>query len=93
MLYKLGLVLYFFVNNCILDLIWRNDSIYLFDSHTKDQYSNSSSSGTAVLLKFDTLFSLKNYIKSFYYNNNPLALYFQVQFMKVHCTENAKNAC
>ena len=80
------------VNNYILGLIWGNDSIYLFDSHSKDQYGNISSSGTAVLLKFDTLFSLENYIKSVYYNTYPLTLYFQVQFMKVHCTENAKNA-
>ena len=81
------------VNIYILGLIWRNDSIYLFDSHSKDQYGNISSSGTAVLLKFDTLFySLENYTKSVHYNAYPLTLYFQVQFMKVHCTENAKNA-
>ena len=80
------------VNNYILGLIWGNDSIYLFDSHSKDQYGNISSSGTAVLLKFDTLFSLENYVKSVYYNTYPLTLYFQVQFMKVHCAENAKNA-
>ena len=40
------------VNNYILGLIWENYSIYLFDSHTKDQYCNISSSGAAVLLKF-----------------------------------------
>ena len=55
-------------------------------------YCNISSSGTAVLLKSDTLFSPENYTKSVYYNTYPLTLYFQVQFMKVHCTENAKNA-
>ena len=40
------------VNNYILGLIWENYSIYLFDSHSKDQYCNISSSGAAVLLKF-----------------------------------------
>ena len=80
------------VNNCILGLIWGNDSIYLFDSHSKDQYGNIPSSGTTVLLKFDTLFSLENYIKSVYYNTYPLTLYFRVQLMKVHCSDNAKNA-
>ena len=60
------------VNNYILGLIWENDSIYLFDSHSKDQYGNISSSDTAFLLKFDTLFSLENYIKSVYYNTYPL---------------------
>ena len=79
------------VNNYILDLIWRNDSIYLFDSHSKDKSDNLSSSGTLVL-KFVTLYSLKNYVRSVYYNIFPLTLYFQVQFMKVHCTAIAKNA-
>ena len=32
------------VNNYILGLIWGNDSIYLFDSHNKDQNGNLLSS-------------------------------------------------
>ena len=51
------------VNNYILDLIGRPDSIYLFDFHSKDENGNLSSSGTAVLLKFDTFHSLENYIR------------------------------
>ena len=43
------------VNNYILGLNWGTDSIYLFDSHSKDEYGNLSSSGTEVLLKFDSL--------------------------------------
>ena len=66
--------------------------MYLFDSHTKYQYGNISSSGAAVFLKFHNLFSLENYIKSVYYNTYPLTLHFQVRFMKVHRTENANNA-
>ena len=42
--------------------------MYLFDSHSKDENDNLSSSATAVLLKFDTLYSLENYIRSVYYN-------------------------
>ena len=80
------------VDNYILGLTWGNDYIYLFDSRSKDQYGKIPSSGTTVLLKFYTLFSLENYIKSVYYNTYPLMLYFQVQFMKAHCTENAKDA-
>ena len=56
------------VNNYILGLIWGNDSIYLFDSHSKDENGNLPSCGTAVLLKFDTLHSLGNHIKSVYAN-------------------------
>ena len=56
------------VNNSALGLIWVSDSMYLFDSHSKDENNNLSSSGT-VLPKFDTLHSLENYIRSAYYNN------------------------
>ena len=42
-----------------------------------------SAIGTAVLLKFDSLQSLENYIKSVYYSI--------LQFLKLKCTKNAKN--
>ena len=38
---KFGVLL--IVNNYILGLIWGNDSIYLFDSHSKDENDNVSS--------------------------------------------------
>ena len=65
------------VNNYILGLIWGTDSIYLFDSHCKDEYGNLPSSGTEVLLNFESLNSLENYIKSVYYNSYPHTLYFK----------------
>ena len=80
------------LNNYILGLIWGTGSIYLFDSHSKDEYGNFSSTGTAVLLKFDSLNSLENYIRSVYYNTSPHFLYFQVQFTKVNCSANTKTA-
>ena len=40
--------------------------MYLFDSHSKDEYGNLLSSGTAVILKFDSLNLLKSYIRSVY---------------------------
>ena len=49
-----------------------------------------SSSGTAVLLKFDTSHLLENYVQSVYYNAYPMTLYFQFQF-QVHRTVNAKS--
>ena len=64
----------------------------MFDSHSDDESGNLSSSGTAVLLKFDTLHSLENYIRSLYYNAYPMTLYFQLQFIKFHCTVNVKSA-
>ena len=62
------------VNNYILDLILGNDYVYLFDSHSKDENGNIFGSSTAGLLKFDTLHSLENYIRSFYYNAHPLLI-------------------
>ena len=58
---QIGNVALLIVNNYILGLIWGNGSIYLFDS-SKDENGNVSSSGTEVLIKFDTLHSLENYI-------------------------------
>ena len=49
------------------------------------------SSGT-VLLIFDTLYLLENYVRSVYYSTFSLTLYFQVQFIKVHCPVTAENA-
>ena len=80
------------VNNYILGLIWGADSIYLFDSRSKDEYENLSTTDTAVLLKFDSLRSLENYVRLVYYNNLPQTLYFQVQYIKVHCCVNTKTA-
>ena len=44
--------------------------------------------GTAVLLKFDSLQSLENYIKPVCY---LMTFYFQVTFLKFKCTENTKH--
>lgn len=79
------------INNYILGLICGNDSTYSFYSHSNDENDNLSSSGVAVLLKFDMLCSQENFITLVYYKAFPLALYFKVQFTKVHCTVNAKN--
>lgn len=58
--------------NCILGLIWENDSRNIFDSYSKDENISVSSSGIAGLLKFDTLHSLENYLRSVYYYPYPL---------------------
>ena len=50
-----------------------------------------SVTGTAVLLKSDSLQSLENYKKSVYYSNCPMILYFQLHFLKLKCTENTKS--
>lgn len=51
------LIVYNYVPNLILG---NGSSIYLFDSHIKDENYGSPSSGTAVLVKFSLLYSLEN---------------------------------
>ena len=80
------------INNYSLGLPWGSQCFFsLFDAHSKDEIGRMSATGTAVLLKFDSLQSLKNYIKSAYYSNYPMTLEFRVQFLKIKCTENAKS--
>ena len=51
------------VTNYVLGLIWESDSIfYLFDFCIKDKKGNLSSPGTVVLLKFDSTYSLEDYM-------------------------------
>ena len=68
----------FIVVNNILGLLWGNRCVFPFDSHSKDEIGRMSGAGTAVLLRFDSLHSLENYIKSnlLYYSNYSMALYF-----------------
>ena len=80
------------INNYILGVLWENQYFFLFDSHSKDEIGRMSAAGTVVSLKFDSLRSLENYIKSVYYSNYPTTLYFQVQFLKLKCTDNANSA-
>ena len=79
------------VDNYVWSVTCGIDSIYVFDLHSKDESDNLSSSGTAVLLKFDTSHSLKTYIYQLIRMFRQW-LYFQLQFIKVYCTVDAKSA-
>ena len=49
--HRIGMGTLLIVNNCILGLIWDNDSMHLFDPNIKAEKDNLSSSGTAALSK------------------------------------------
>ena len=49
---KIGTGALLIVNNYISDLIWGIDSVYLFDSESKHENGNLSSSGSSILLNF-----------------------------------------
>ena len=88
---QIGTGVLLIINNYILSLISGSQCFLLFDSHSKDEIERKSTAGTAVLLKFVLLQSLENYTKSVFYSNYPMTLYFQVQFFKLKCTDNAKS--
>ena len=77
---QIGTGALFIINDYILGLLWRNQCFFLFDFHSKDEIGRMSATGTSVMLKFDSLQSLENYIKSVYFSSYPVTLYFQIQF-------------
>ena len=78
------------VNNYFLGF-YLNQYFYLFDSYIKVKNGNKSAAGTTVLLTFESCSSLENYIRSVWYANYPMALYFRIQCNGVNCTVTAKN--
>ena len=49
--------------NSIFAIMWEKQCFYVFDSQSRDENGIVSASGTAVLLKFDILRSLRNYME------------------------------
>ena len=73
------------IKNYILGLLWVHECFLLFDSHSQDEIRRMSATGTAVLLKFDSLQLFENYKKPVYYSNYSMTLYFQIPFLKLKC--------
>ena len=68
----------------IFGIIWGKDCVYLFDSHSKDYEGNISQNGSAILMKFENLDDLQDYIKPIYYSSeHHKTLYFQMQFISI----------
>ena len=69
------------------------DCVYLFDSHRKDYEGNISQNGSAVLMKFENLDDLQDYIKLIYYSSqHHKTLYFQMQFISIRCSKNLRES-
>ena len=80
-----------FINGLTMAIIFTNLAYYLFDSHSKDNQGKASQHGTSILLKFETLENLENYIYEVYYETHISHLrstYFQFQFVEIICSEN-----
>ena len=70
-----------FVNGFTLGIIWNNNSFYLFDSHSRDSSGNPTIYGTSVLLKFNSISYIDEYIRKMYLEKQPISVYFQIQFI------------
>ena len=75
----------------IFGIIWGKDCVYLFDSHSKDYEGNISQNGSAILMKYENLDNLQDYIKLIYYSSqHHKTLYFQMQFISIRCSNNLR---
>ena len=75
------------INGYALGIIWGKNYFVLFDLHRKNSNGNISQNGTSVLLKFETLNKLQEYIKDIYYVGlKHETLYFQIQFINLLCS-------
>ena len=75
-----------FVNGNTLGIIWNNNSFYLFDSQSRDSSGNPVIDGTAILLKFNSLLYIGEYIRKMYFEKKSGSIYFQIQFIQVVCS-------
>ena len=75
-----------FVNGNTLGIIWNNNSFCLFDSQSRDSSGNPVIDGTAILLKFNSLLYIGEYIREMYFENQPSSIYFQIQFIQIVCS-------
>ena len=75
------------INGYALGVIWGKNCFFLFDSHSKNSSGNICQNGTSVLLKFETLSKLQEYVKNIYYVGlKHETLYFQIQFINLLCS-------
>ena len=66
---------------------------YLFDSNSKDYEGNISQNGSAILMKFENLDDLQDYIKLIYYSSqHHKTLYFQMQFISIRCSKHLRES-
>ena len=55
------------INGWALGIIWGKNCFFLLDSHSKNSNGNICQNSTSVLLKFETLTKLQEYIKDIYH--------------------------
>ena len=73
-------------------IIWWNNSLFVFDSHSRNADGCHDPNGKAILLEFRLVSSLNSYIKSFFENSTSISLETQYdwQCISVEIVENDK---
>ena len=69
------------------------NAFLLFDSHSRNVYGFHDPSGHVILMKFNSISYLNNYIKSFYGNSTSISFVTQydLQLISVEIMEDSKN--
>ena len=73
-------------------IIWWNNSLFVFDSHSRNADGCHDSNGKAILLEFRLVSSLNSYIKSFFENSTSIFLdtQYDLHCISVEIVENDK---
>ena len=76
-------------------LIWSKNSIFLFDSHSRDQTGAFVSTGSSVVLSFKHLIDVEHYIKAEYSKQlaNFNEMQYDLQYVKVTTKANTSAIC
>ena len=72
-----------FIGGYALVILWGRECFFIFVSHSRDFSGRKVVNGTAVLLKFLSLYHVDDYIKRTYFKGNSNFLYFQIQFVQI----------
>ena len=80
-----------FIDGYTIAILPHSNSIFLFDSHSRDERGLFVSNGYSVLLKFSSLIQVENYIRMVHlaYRSNTY-LYFEAQFITVTVVDDEK---
>ena len=76
-------------------LIWSKNSIFLFDSHSRDETGAFVSTGSSVILSFKNLIDVQHYIKAEYSKQlaNFDEMQYDLQYVKVTTKANTSAIC
>ena len=73
-------------------LIWSKNSVFLFDSHSRDKNGAFVSNGSSVALSFKSLIGVQNYIKTEYLKQFPNFHHMQYDIQYVRVSKDSLSA-